>query len=264
MAGHTGGRVAGKVALVTGAASGIGKGCAERLADEGARVMLTDVQTDVGSAVADAINTAGGTARFLEHDVRDEDRWRDVVAATVAELGPLGILVNNAGIGIAVSIVEMTLADWQRQQAINLDGVFLGIKHAIPAMREAGSGSIVNISSVAGLKGSPRLAAYCATKGGVRLLSKAVALECAQEGWPVRVNSVHPGVIATPIWQTVAAGDLMEGANEIDPHALAEQTVPTGVAGLPADIAAGVLYLASDEARYVNGTELVIDAGVSA
>ncbi|MEZ5559994.1 MAG: glucose 1-dehydrogenase [Pseudomonadales bacterium] len=258
------GRVEGKVALVTGGASGIGRGCALRLAEEGARVVVTDVQDAMGAETVAAIEAAGGTGMFLHHDVTSEQAWIDVMDAVRKRFGRLDVLVNNAGIGIGGSIVDMTLADWQRQQAINLDGVFLGIKHGIPLMREGGGGSIINMSSVAGLKGSARLAAYNATKGGVRLLTKGVALECAQERWNIRVNSVHPGVIDTPIWTKVAPGSLQPGANEIDVAGMAQMSVPTGVAGKPRDIANGVLFLASDDSSYITGTELVIDAGLSA
>jgi len=144
------GRVEGKVAVVTGGASGIGRACALRLAEEGATVMITDIQDGPGKAVAREIQATGGKAEYLHHDVTDEQAWVDVMSALKQRNGGLNILVNNAGIGIAGSIVDMTLADWQRQQAINLDGVFLGIKHSIPLMRESGSGSIINLSSVAG------------------------------------------------------------------------------------------------------------------
>jgi NAD(P)-dependent dehydrogenase (short-subunit alcohol dehydrogenase family) len=162
----------------------------------------------------------------------------------------------------------MSLADWRRQQAINLDGVFLGTKHALPLMRESGGGSIVNMSSLAGLKGSAGLAGYCATKGGVRLFTKAVAMECAAAKDSVRVNSVHPGIIETPIWGAIAEGMPGEAlsarrANAPDLDALSAMVVPTGVKGVPEDIAEGVLYLASDASRYVTGTELVIDGGLS-
>jgi NAD(P)-dependent dehydrogenase (short-subunit alcohol dehydrogenase family) len=264
------GRVDGKIAIITGAASGIGRACALRLAQEGATVLVTDIQDDMGAsavaairAVCDAGDT-GGSARFLHHDVTSEAAWIDVIADVRERYGRLDVLVNNAGIGIACSIIEMSLADWQRQQAINLDGVFLGIKHGIPLMRDSGGGSIINISSVAGLKGSPRLAAYNATKGGVRLLTKGVALECAEERWNIRVNSVHPGVIDTPIWTKVAPGGFEPGANSVDVEALAQTMVPTGVLGMPLDIANGVLFLASDESAYMTGTELIIDGGASA
>ncbi|MEY2974502.1 MAG: hypothetical protein RIR49_922 [Actinomycetota bacterium] len=256
-------RVAGKVAVITGGASGIGRACAEVLAAEGAAVVITDIQDDLGRRVADEIAATGADARFLHHDVTIEDEWA-AVAASVAEVhGRLDILVNNAGIGIGGSIVEMTLADFQRQQAINVDGVFLGMKHCIPAMRDSGGGSIINMSSVAGLRGSARLAGYNATKGAVRLLTKGVALECAQARWNVRVNSVHPGIIDTPIWDTVGAALVRADDRGIQLDRLAQAAVPTGELGRPVDIANGVLYLASDDSRYVTGTELVIDAGLS-
>lgn len=259
-----GDRVEGKVAIVTGGASGIGRACAERLAAEGAAVVVTDIQDDLGKQVVVDIEAAGGTADYLHHDVTSEDEWIGVVTEVMARHGRLDVLVNNAGIGIGGSIVEMSLADWRRQQAINLDGVFLGLKHGIPAMRDTGGGSIVNMSSVAGLKGSAVLAAYNATKGGVRLLTKGVALECAQNRWNVRVNSVHPGIIDTPIWETVGAAMLRPEGQPIDMEARAAMSVPTGVLGKPADVANGVLFLASDESAYITGTELVIDAGLSA
>ena len=257
------GRLDGKVAIITGGASGIGRGCAARFAEEGATVVITDIQDAAGESTVSEITGAGGRAEYLHHDVTDEDAWSALVSTVVHRHGGLDVLVNNAGIGIGASIVEMSLEDWRRQQAINLDGVFLGLKHCIPAMRDSGGGSIINMSSVAGLKGSPRLAAYNATKGGVRLLTKGVALECAREGWNVRVNSVHPGIIDTPIW-TKEVGGLEPGVNAIDPHAMAEVSAPVGRAGQPRDIANGVLYLASDESAYVTGTELVIDGGLSA
>ncbi len=259
-----GDRVAGRVAIITGGASGIGRACAERLAGEGAAVVITDIQDDLGKQVAVGIEAAGGTAQFLHHDVTSEDEWITVVALVVEQHGRLDVLVNNAGIGIGGSIVEMSLEDWRRQMAINLDGVFLGMKHCIPPMRDSGGGSIVNMSSVAGLKGSPNLAGYNATKGGVRLLTKGVALECARERWNVRVNSVHPGIIETPIWDTIGATTIRPDGQRLDPNTIAEVAVPTGVLGQPGDIADGVLFLASDDSSYITGTELVIDAGLSA
>ena len=193
-----------------------------------------------------------------------EAEWQAVVADTVATMGGVNVLVNNAGIGVGGSIVTMELADWQRQQAINLDGVFLGVKHCIPAMRDSGSGSIINMSSVAGLKGSANLAAYNATKGGVRLFTKGVALECAQNRWPIRVNSVHPGIIDTPIWTKLNPSFQDDGAPSLDAETIATMAVPSGALGSPLDIANGVLFLASDESTYVTGTELTIDGGLSA
>ena len=258
------GRVAGKVAIITGGASGIGRACALRLAEEGAAVVLTDIQDESGHAVAAEINAAGGSAEYLTHDVTSEEAWIAVVAAVVHHHQRLDVLVNNAGIGIGGSIIEMALSDWQRQQAINLDGVFLGMKHCIPPMRDSEGGSIINMSSVAGLKGSARLAGYNATKGGVRLLTKGVALECARERWHVRVNSVHPGIIDTPIWDTVLPGAMQAGMMDINAASMAEVVVPTGVLGTARDVANGVLFLASDDSSYITGTELVIDAGLSA
>lgn len=259
-----GGRVQGKVALVTGGASGIGRGCAETLAAEGAAVILTDLQDEKGGEVVAAIEKVGGRAEYLPHDVTDEAAWERVIGQVKARHGRLDILVNNAGIGIGGSILEMTLADWRRQTAVNLDGVFLGVKHAIPLMRVSGDGgSIVNMSSVAGLKGAAMLAGYCATKGGVRLFTKAVAMECANAKDGVRVNSVHPGIIETPIWLSIV-NPANPGANAPpDLDAMSSMAVPLGVKGYPHDIANGVLWLASDESRYVTGAELVIDGGLS-
>lgn len=253
------GRVDGKVALVTGAASGIGRACAERLAAEGATVVLTDVQDHLGEEAARAI---GAKASYLHHDVTSEDAWIAVVAEVKARHGRLDILVNNAGIGLGGPVLEMSLADFRRQTAVNVDGVFLGVKHGVPLMREGGGGSVVNMSSVAGLKGAPNLAGYCATKGAVRLFTKAVALECAAARDGVRVNSVHPGIIKTPIWTTVVGGPAGTNAPP-DLDAMSALAVPLGVKGAPTDIAEGVLWLASDESRYVTGAELVIDGGLS-
>ncbi len=259
-----GDRVTGKVALVTGGASGIGRGCALRLAEEGAAVVVADIDETMGTETVRQVAQAGGQARYVHLDVTDEAQWQQTISDILAHEGKLHILVNNAGIGLGGSIVDFTLADWQRQQAINLDGVFLGVKTCIPAMRDSGGGSIINMSSVAGLKGSANLSAYNATKGGVRLFTKGVALECAQNRWGIRVNSVHPGVIDTPIWTKVNPEYLAEGENAVDVEAMAALGVPTGEVGYPLDIANGVLFLASDEARYVTGSELVIDGGLSA
>jgi NAD(P)-dependent dehydrogenase (short-subunit alcohol dehydrogenase family) len=267
-------RLTGRIALITGAASGIGRGTALALAAEGATVAITDVDANGLEQTAGLVRDAGGKPVTHAHDVTSESRWQEILAAIAAELGGLHILVNNAGIGIGGSIFEMSYADWSRQQAINVDGVFFGLKHGIPLIARSGGGAVINISSVAGLRGSPGLAAYCATKGAVRLLTKAVALECAQAGMNVRVNSVHPGIIDTAIWQKIPQGAtgamhsasmaIPEGANAIDPNQLAAAGTPLGYAGLPADIAAGIVYLASDDARYVTGSELVIDGGMTA
>ena len=262
------GRVSGKVALVTGAASGIGRACAERLAAEGATVILTDLQDEAGAAVVEAIGAASGSARYLHQDVTDEAGWAQVIASIAAQEGRLDILVNNAGIGLGGSVIEMSLADFRRQMAVNVEGVFLGVKHAIPLMRKSGDGgSIINMSSVAGLKGAASLAGYCASKGAVRLFTKAVALECAAAQDRIRVNSVHPGIIETPIWDTII-GTGGPGANAGPQRAatldaMASVAAALGHKGQPGDIADGVLWLASEESRYVTGAELVIDGGLT-
>jgi NAD(P)-dependent dehydrogenase (short-subunit alcohol dehydrogenase family) len=253
-------RLAGKTALVTGASRGIGRACAETLAREGASVVATDIDDTDGHAMVAAIAEHGGLARYLHHDVADPTQWEAVIADVRAREGALNILVNNAGIAWAGSILDMTIDDWRHQQAVNLEGVFLGIKHAVPLIRTSGGGSIVNLSSVAGLEGSATLAGYCATKGGVRLLTKAVAKEAAQSGWNIRVNSVHPGIIDTAIWKSIVPAAL----RGIDATAIAANIVPGGKAGTPQDVANGVLFLACDESSYVNGAELVIDFGQSA
>ncbi len=247
------GQVEGKVALVTGGASGIGAACARTLAREGARVLVTDLDPE-GEALAKKI---GGL--FHRHDVTDEAAWPDVIRLAEERLGGLHILVANAGIGIMGPLLDMSLADWRRQMAVNVDGVFLSVKYAIPAMARAGGGSIVMMSSVAGLRGSAGLAGYSATKGAVRLFAKSVALECAQAGHRIRVNSVHPGIIDTPIW-----GKIPGKNTALDPRVIAAEQVPIGEAGEAQDVAEGVLFLASDAARHVTGSELVIDGGMTA
>lgn len=256
------GQVSGKVALVTGGASGIGRATALTLGREGAAVMVTDLHQAGAEAVAAEIVAAGGKAQAMGQDTTDEDRWQAVIAATEAAFGRLDVLVNNAGIAIAGPIETFSLADWRKQQAVNVDGVFLGVKHAFPAMRRAGGGSIVNISSIAGLRGNHSgLGAYSATKGAVRLFTKTAALEGAKD--KIRVNSVHPGIIETPIWDAILpSGEA--GRNAGDLNERARTAVPTGVLGQPQDIANGILFLASDQSSYMSGSELVIDAGVTA
>jgi len=260
------GQVEGKVALVTGGASGIGEAVVELLAKEGATVISTDVDELRGPEVVARVTRAGGKAIFLEQDVTSEERWAEVAAEIAKRYGRLDVLVSNAGIGIAVpSITDMTLADWRKQNAINLDGVFLSVKHSLPLMRKQGGGSIIMMSSLAGLRGAAGLAGYSATKGGVRLFAKSIAMECAAVGDGIRVNSVHPGIIDTPIWGKIPTGAAGAGQNApIDPEERAKIATPLGRAGQAAEIATGVLYLASDASRYVTGTELVIDGGMNA
>ncbi|HVN75863.1 MAG TPA: glucose 1-dehydrogenase [Thermoanaerobaculaceae bacterium] len=253
-------RVKGKVALITGAAMGIGQACAEVLATEGAAVVLSDVNVATGKDAATAIEKALGQAIFCEHDVGDEKAWQRVVSETIVAYGRLDILVNNAGIGVAGEVEHASLGDWERTLRVNLTGVFLGIKHVIPAMCRTGGGSIINLSSIEGLVGDPTLAAYNASKGGVRLLTKSAALYCAHSGYGIRVNSVHPGYIWTPMVEGSlrASGDLEAGRKRL------ESLHPVGHLGEPNDIAYGVLYLASDESKFVTGAELVIDGGYTA
>jgi NAD(P)-dependent dehydrogenase (short-subunit alcohol dehydrogenase family) len=248
-------RLDGKAGIITGAASGIGAACARVLAREGARLLLTDLDAAGGERIAAETGSV-----FLRHDVTDEAAWPGVVDAAVQRFGGLHILVANAGIGIMGPAIDMSFADWRRQMAVNVDGVFLTVKYGIPAMRRSGGGAVIMMSSVAGLRGSAGLAGYSATKGAVRLFAKSMALECAQARDGIRVNSVHPGVIDTPIW-----GKLPPGANAaLDARAIAANVVPLGEAGTAEDIAEGVLYLASDAARHVTGSELVIDGGMTA
>jgi len=253
-------RVANKVAIVTGAAMGIGKACAELLACEGAAVALTDRETAAGRELNDTLLKKGRRSIFVEHDVSREDQWRRVIEEVLKAFGRIDILVNNAGVGWFGDVEHTTLDDWHSLLRVNLDGVFLGIKHAIPAMRAAGGGSIINISSIEGLIGDPQLAAYDASKGAVRLLTKSAALYCARERTNIRVNSVHPGYILTPMVEhAIASSPNPDTAR----HAL-EALHPVGHLGQPMDIAYGVLYLASDESSFATGSELVIDGGYTA
>jgi 3(or 17)beta-hydroxysteroid dehydrogenase len=264
MQGRGSGRVAGKVALVTGGASGIGGASARLLAREGARVVIADLQDGLGEALRDELAQAGADAVYAHLDVTDEDAWERTVAGVMQRFGRLDVAVNCAGIGARAQLfpTEVSLEDWRAVMRVNLDGVFLGTKHSLKAMRasEPVNGSIINISSILGIVGSPGIDPYPASKGGVRLYTKSVALACAQERVNVRVNSVHPGYIETPLLQAA-----LRRQNDVDEarrryNALA----PVGHLGQPEDIGYGVLYLASDESKYVTGAELVIDGGVTA
>ena len=258
------GRVQGKVAVVTGAGSGIGAATARLLAREGARVALTDIRPEEAEREAEAIRREGHEAVALDHDVADEAAWERVVAEVLGRFGRLDILVNNAGVAPGGGPPEQeTLAGCRAVTAVNLDGAFLGTKHAIRAMaanRPAPGGAIVNVSSAAGLVGLPLAGAYCAFKGGVRLHTKSAALHCARAGLGIRVNSVHPAWVRTPLTEAVLAAAA-------DPEAMRRAVAaaqPLGCVGEPEDVAYGVLYLASDEARFVTGGELAIDGGYTA
>jgi NAD(P)-dependent dehydrogenase (short-subunit alcohol dehydrogenase family) len=249
------GRVADKIALITGGASGIGRATAELMAHEGATVVLSDLQDAAGDEAVAAITAAGGQAQYHHHDVTDEADWKKILATVLADHGRLDILVNNAGVGgNGLPVEETPLELWRDTMAVNLDGVFLGVKHGVAAMKEQG-GVIINTSSILGVVGLPLTAAYTASKGGVRLLTKAVAIECAARGLNIRVNSVHPGFIDTPM----VGGAIQRGGPARREAILRSQ--PTGEMGQPSDIAEGILYLASDAAKFVTGSELVIDGG---
>jgi 3(or 17)beta-hydroxysteroid dehydrogenase len=253
-------RMRGKSAVITGGAVGIGRACALKFAEEGAAVAVTDVDVNKGSIVAEEIRGRGGDAVFVEHDVADEAGWERVMRTVIERYKKLDVLVNNAGVALSKDVEHTTLAEWRWLMSINLEGVFLGTKHAIQTMKSNGSGSIVNLSSIEGLVGDPNLAAYNASKGGVRLLTKSAALYCAKAGYNIRVNSVHPGYIWTPMVENFlkSQGDVAQGRKLLD------SLHPIGHVGEPDDIAYGVLYLASDESRFVTGTELVIDGGYTA
>lgn len=257
------GQVEGKVAIVTGGASGIGAACAQTLAREAARVIVTDVDEARGETVAGDIRESGGEAVYLHQDVTLEQRWGEVIAETEKRFGRLDVMVANAGIAIRMPIIDMTLADWRRQQAVNLDGVFLSVKYAVPAMRRSGGGSIIVMSSVAGLRGSAGLAGYSATKGGVRLFAKSAAMECALAGDRVRVNSVHPGIIDTPIWIRMSSLDPMRRSETVDLDQLSRVMVPLARTGQTQDVANAVLFLASDASSYMTGSEIVVDGGMT-
>jgi NAD(P)-dependent dehydrogenase (short-subunit alcohol dehydrogenase family) len=249
------GRLDGKVALISGGARGQGATEAQFFAREGARVVLGDILDEAGRDVEAVIRGGGGEATYVHLDVTSEAHWRAAVDTAVQRYGQLHVLVNNAGILLRKTIEEMTIEEWDRIMAINLKGVFLGTKHAIPAMRRAGGGSIINISSTAGLVGSPgETSAYIASKGGVRLFTKATAIQHAKD--KIRCNSVHPGPVATEMIR-----DTLENP---DLWAQRLRRLPMGRAATPEDVAYGVLYLASDESSYVTGSELVIDGGTTA
>ncbi len=259
---NSNGRVAGKVALVTGAGSGLGRCFSQMLAAEGAKVVMTDID---GDSVRAAAAEVGDAALALDQDVTDEGRWQEVVAEAVSHFGGLHVLVNNAGIGPFGSIEETDFATWRRVHDIDLDSVFLGCKHALAPMTEscreqAIGGSIVNISSIAGIIAAGNMVAYNSAKAAVRHLSKSVALHCARQGYPIRCNSVHPAFVDTPILDQDWGQNL---SREERLQKLGRQ-LPLGAVGKPEDIGYAVLYLASDESAFMTGAEMVLDGGVSA
>ncbi|MEO6256928.1 MAG: SDR family oxidoreductase [Sphingomicrobium sp.] len=247
------GRVEGKVALVTGGGSGLGAADCRRLAEEGAQVLVCDINLAAAQAVAAGI---GEAAAAFEHDVSSEAGWQAAIAEAERRFGGLHILVNNAGIVVVADPEETTLEQYRKVQAVMNEGVFLGCKYAIPLIAKSGGGSIINMSSTASHLGYPVFCAYSAAKGAVRSLTKSVAIHCQQKNYKIRCNSVHPGSIETPMIQG-AMGRPGEEQN------VPEGVLPAGAIGHPRDVANMVLYLASDESRFVTGAEFLIDNGLT-
>lgn len=244
------GRVEGKVALITGAAQGLGLADAQVLAREGATVVMTDIQDEAGEVAAAAIRETGGKAQYAHHDVSSEESWQAMIQSIKDQHGRLDVLVNNAGLVQMASPEDCTLESFRLHNSVMNEGVFLGCKHALALMNESGGGSIINMSSTASHLGYPIFFAYSAAKGAVRSMSKAVAIHCQMNGYNIRVNSLHPGAIDTPMIDQTTSELGIENKADISP-----------VVGLgePEDVANVVLFLASDESRFVNGSEIVID-----
>jgi len=250
------GRVSNKVAIVTGGASGIGKTTARILAEEGSQVVITDIQAKDGQK---AVEDCGGQVLFIEHDVTSEPQWSDVITETLERFGRLDILVNSAGISEPATIEEATLEHWQKVLRVNLESVFLGCKYGVGAMKKTGGGSIINIGSGAAIRSDPMIPAYSASKGGVRQLSKSVALHCAEQGYDIRCNLVHPGNIHTPMLDKYfdRTGNREASIKYFD------AMHPIGHCGQPEDIAYAVLFLASDESKFVTGADYCVDGGIT-
>ncbi|MEW6209555.1 MAG: SDR family NAD(P)-dependent oxidoreductase [Acidobacteriota bacterium] len=258
----TNGRVAGKAALVTGAASGIGRAAALLFASEGARVALADLDLAAAQRAADEITSQGGDAVAFRLDVTEESDWQTVIDDLIERWGRLDILVNNAGISFAKPIEEMILEEWRRVMAVNLDGVFLGAKHAARAMREGGS--IINVASASGIKAGATASAYSSSKAAVRMFSRVAALEMAEKN--IRVNSVSPGGVMTQMWEGMQMWQDLKnqtGSEDAAWRAMATD-VPLKRFARAEEIALAILYLASDESRYVTAADLVIDGGYTA
>lgn len=254
-------RVKNKVAIVTGGASGLGKSSAILLAREGAKIVITDVDDENGTKVVQDIKNDGGEAIFIKQDVSKEEEWKMVIETTIKTYGKLHIVANSAGIGIGGTVEDLTLDDWKNLIDVNLHGTFLGTQYGIKGMKETGEGgSIINFSSIEGLIGDPNLPAYNASKGGVTIFTKSAALHCAKQGYKIRVNSIHPAYIWTPMVENFlkAQGNVEEGKKQL------ESLHPVGHLGEPDDIGYGVVYLASDESKFMTGSELVIDGGYTA
>ena len=251
------GRLEGKTALVTGAASGIGLQTSIRLAEEGAWVMMTDINLEKVRQQAEKIDA---NATFLKLDITEEEEWISVLDETVKRFDRLDILVNSAGMVLIADVEQITLEDWRKVHAVNLDGTFLGCKHGVRVMKEFGAGSIINLSSVSGMIGGFNLAAYNSSKGAVRMLTKSVALHCARAGYGIRCNSIHPTFIETPMLESM----IRDSPDPEKARQTLVRQVPLRRIGKPDDVANMIVYLASDESTFVTGTEMVIDGGVIA
>ncbi|MFZ1741383.1 MAG: SDR family oxidoreductase [Pontixanthobacter sp.] len=257
------GRVAGKLALITGAAQGLGAAHATLLAKEGARVLCTDINANGAANTAQFINErfGSGTAYSIAHDVTNASDWEAAVDGAREKIGGLNVLVNNAGIGVAGNIENCKFEDWKRCFAVNVDSIFHGCQKALPLMREHAPGSIINISSIAGLIASDTMPAYNSSKAAVWMLSKSIALHCAKQRMNIRCNSIHPTFVDTPILDGTAKHAGLDKQVLLDK--LARQ-IPLKFVGEPIDIANAVLYLASDESRFMTGAEIKLDGGISA
>ena len=256
------GRIEGKVCLITGAASGLGEATARLLAAEGGRLVLTDINTEKGEALARELCQAGNEATFLPQDVTQEEDWHSDFDTLLGQYGKIDVLVNNAGGGTYNDLETLSLNEWRTIISLNLDSTFLGTQLAVKAMKETGGGSIINLSSVGGLVGSPNLVAYSAAKAGVKLFTKCAAIHCGQQGYNIRINSIHPGLIKTESGMEMAS--KATGMSPEQAEVAFAAMHPIGRIGKPHEIATAVLYLASDESSFATGAEFVIDGGYTA
>ena len=254
------GRVENKVAIVTGAASGLGFAAAQKLMDEGAKVLLTDINEEVINSMPQRLSNYSETQfHTAVHDVANEESWINIIENAENQFGKINILVNSAGISLGADVVSTDFEIWKKVHQVNLDSVFLGCKYAVPIMSKSGQGSIINLSSISGIVAGWNTAAYNSSKAGVRLLSKSVALYCAKKGYDVRCNSVHPAFVDTPILDP-----LKQAFGEENAVAKLSRQIPMNKIGDTDDVSFAILYLASDESKFMTGTEIVLDGGLSA